>query len=113
MFKKVNDPDKGRKSLTIRHRTMDKDSVTIVKKTFTYVVQEVKEMKQKIAAPQVNIIKVFDTKKNIEKFSFKVKGYFYLTHKNILFKICFKHDLKIQIEWKSKVFSPKKSVALT
>ena len=113
MFRKVCDPGNGTKSISVSSHTEDKESDTLIKKSFLYHVRPAEAVDQTITPPEVYIRKTLDTKQAIETFHFQVVGCFYVTHNRMPMRVDFHHNLNIQIKWKSKVFSPKKSVALT
>jgi len=112
-FEKRYDVEKGQKELSIIQAVEDKECDTKVRKSFTYHVTKLDEMKYQAEPPQINIRKAYDTKKKLEQFSFHVKGNFCLTHGRMPIQVDFEHKLNIDIVWKNKIFSPKKSVILT
>ena len=99
--------------ISLSEKSEDKDCKTIVRKHFVYIVSKVNAMEEQLPPPNVYIKKTFKTKQKIENFSFRVKGNFYLTKDRSIFLVGFCHSLKINIEWKQKDISPKKSVTLT
>ena len=99
--------------MAISQRFNEKDCATSVRKTFIYHVSQSEAVDNQLGTPQIHIVKDLDTKKRIEKFLFQVKGHFYISHQRLLLKVRFQHTLRIQIKWKAKVFSPKKSEVLT
>jgi len=103
----------GRKHFSILQRNEESDCSTRVYKSFRYQLDPNTPSARSDEAPDIYITKNFDTKRGIERFSFSVVGIFYLEDRIRLYKVNFQHTLKIQIKWKSKVFSPKKSVILT
>jgi hypothetical protein len=103
----------GRKHFSILQRNEESDCATRVYKSFRYQVDADPSYEEAPQAPDIFITKNFDTKRGIERFSFTVVGFFYLENRRRLHKVYFQHTLKIQIKWKSKVFSPKKSEILT
>lgn len=111
-FKKRNNPKKGIKRLSIIQKTNDRECSTTVQKSFLYHVVKAEKEEANVEAPEIYIRKTFDTKKGIERFDFKVKGHFYMTHNRWFLKVNFHHKLNINIVWK-KNFSPKKSAVLT
>ena len=113
LFRKSLKPVKRIKSMAIGSVNEDKDSKTRIRKSFVYHVTPAQEAEKTVAAPQIYITKIFDSKSRVEKFHMIVKGSFYMTHNRFLVKVQFRHTLHIQIDWKTKIFSPKKSVALT
>ncbi len=113
LYKRSVATDKRSKFLAVQTRSEDKDSKTLVRKSFMYKVAEAGTENPQIAAPQVFIKKSLDTKKRIERFQFRVQGAFYLNHNRMLMKVDFEHTLHILIFWKHKIFSPKKSAVLT
>ncbi len=113
IFKKQNDLKKRLKSLSLSQTTEDKDCLTEVIKSFEYKVEEADEMQQEIKPPEVYIKKYFNTQSGIERVDFEVQGSFYLSQNRFLYRVKFHHILNIQITWKNKIFSPKKSAVLT
>ena len=91
----------------------DQDCRTHVRKSFVYIVTGAHQGESPIENPQIYVKKFFDTKLQHEKFSFRVKGAFYMTKDRVIYRVDFCHTLKIDIHWKNKIFSPKKSVTLT
>ncbi len=113
LFKSRIDLEKKKKNFSIYSKTEDQQCKTDVRKSFTYVVNRARETAPLSRAPLVFIRKGCDTKKGTESFSFHVKGCFHVTHEDVLMKVLFHHTLDIQIKWKVKNFSPKKSESLT
>ena len=112
VYKKKQSIEHRRKLISIAENSEDKECKTYVRKSFVYIVSKA-ETAGEVNAPEIFIKKRFDTKSLVERFSFRVKGSFYLTREQSLFKVDFCHTLRINILWKSKIFSPKKSVTLT
>ena len=99
------------KVITLREHAEEKDCITDVRKNFIYVANEaMSEEKQPI--PQVHIKKSFDSVSQDEKFSFRVKGAFYVNHSRRLMKVDYCHTLRINLHWKAKASSPKKTVTM-
>ena len=113
LFKKTLDPQNRIKSFSIKTNKEDKDSKTEVEKGFSYHLFTVEQVEPTIEPPQIQIYKEINHQKRIEKFSLAVEGYFYVTRDRMLLKVAFHHTLNIQIYWKRKIFSPKKSEVLT
>ena len=112
-YKKRHSFKHHRKVISINERNEDNDCKTHVHKSFVYVVNEVPEMKQSLAEPNVFIRKRFNSQSQEEQFAFKVKGSFYMKRTRNLYRVDFCHALRILISWKHKVLSPPKSVTLT
>ncbi|MCA9408520.1 MAG: hypothetical protein KC733_07515 [Candidatus Omnitrophica bacterium] len=112
-FRRSCNPNKGRKNLAISSRTEDKECKTYIRKFFNYYVTVSQDRNPQIESPEIRIKKSFNSKRMVEKFKFQVKGVFYMRHKDRQLKVEFHHVLIIHIKWKSKNFSPKKSVSLT
>lgn len=113
-FKRNKDLKRGTKFLHIISKSENHESLTVVRKGFYYKVTKATEGEQPITPPEVFIRKAFDTRQRIEKFSFQVKGTFYMSHDRYLMRVDFHHSLNIKIVWKKKnIFSPKKSEVLT
>ena len=62
--------------------------------------------------PQVHIEKSFDSVRGDEKFSFRVKGFFYVNHSRRLMKVDYCHTLRINLHWKIESSTPKKTVTM-
>jgi len=100
------------KIVTIEENSEDKECVTNVRKDFVYVVCAAEEESTQNDQPQIQIRKSFDTKTRSEKFAFKIKGSFFVNKNRRIFRVLYCHALKIDLLWKVKVFSPKKSVTM-
>ena len=100
------------KIVSIVENSQDEECVTSVRKNFVYVVGEPVDIAQELPAPEIKIKKSFDTITRGEKFLFRVKGVFYANRSRRLYKVMYCHSLKIYLQWKSKVCSPKKSVTV-
>lgn len=112
IFHKANQILSGRgKKIIIRELGEDDQCQTTVKKTFVFLAEPTMSSEDP-GEPQVTIRKSFDSVSRCEKFSFRVKGFFYVNHQRHLVKMNYCHTLKIQLRWKSKTTSPKKSVTL-
>ena len=113
MFKKISDLKRRTKHLSISQSSEDKDCKTVVQKSFSYIVTRVDSLEEPLNPPQIFIQKNLNTKTKVEQFRFEVKGSFYMSHNRFLMKVRFHHTLQIDLTWKTKVFSPKKSAVLT
>ena len=113
LYKKRINLKKRLKTFSIYSRSEDQECKTKVRKGFAYAVDWARKSKPHSKPPLIFINKTFDTKKGIETFSFHVKGYFYINYNRELMRVRFHHTLDIEIKWKVKDFSPKKSVSLT
>jgi hypothetical protein len=99
------------KVITLREHAEEKECITDVRKNFIYVTTEA-QSEERQSVPQVHIKKSFDSVKRDEKFSFRVKGFFYVNHSRRLMKVAYCHTLRIILHWKVKTSSPKKSVTM-
>jgi vacuolar-type H+-ATPase subunit E/Vma4 len=100
------------KMIKIVEKAEDQECLTHVRKTFVYVVLAALDEAEKLPEPQIKIRKSFDTKTREEKFSFRIKGGIYVNHHRRLIRVDYSHTLRINLKWKTKVFSPKKSVTM-
>jgi vacuolar-type H+-ATPase subunit E/Vma4 len=100
------------KIIRIVEKAEDKECVTHIRKAFVYVVSTVVDEAEKLPDPQIKIRKSFDTRTREEKFSFRIKGGIYVNHNRRLLRVDYSHTLRISLKWKTKVFSPKKSVTM-
>ena len=106
MYKKRTTPKDRRKLMSIIEHSEDKECKTYVRKNFTYIVT-IEEKVGKLSDPEIFITKFRDEKTKLEKFSFRVKGTFYLTTDECIAKVRFCHKLNIVLKWKSKALFPK------
>lgn len=113
LFKKNVDLENRTKALAISQKVEDADSFTHIRKSFVYKIFYGEEQDSAVNQPDVIIKKTVDTKRHVEKFCFYVTGFFYMTHQRMLIKVGFRHTLDIDILWKNKSFSSKKSAAMT
>lgn len=112
-YKKRHSLKHHRKVICINEHNEDKDCKTHVHKSFVYVVRTAEDTNTPLKEPHIFIRKRFNSKAKQEHFAFKVKGAFYMSRDRGLFKVDFCHALRIAIDWKDKIFSPKKSANLT
>ncbi len=112
-YRKKQSLKNRRRMISVNEHTEDTDCKTHVRKSFVYIVRSIKKIEKPTEKPDIYIHKAFDSKTNEEKFSFRVKGAFYMENKGSTFLVDFCHTLKIDIQWKNKVFSPNKSATLT
>lgn len=112
IFHKANQILSGRgKKIIIRENGEDAQCQTNVRKSFVFLATPVTSASDPVA-PVVNIKKSFDSVARIERFLFRVKGYFFVNHNRQLVRMNYCHTLKIALRWKAKILSPKKSVTL-
>ena len=100
------------KAISVSESSEDKECKTYVRKNFVYIVSPDVDAQEEIAQPDIFIKKSYDSKTKEERFSFRVKGSFFITRERAFYKVSFCHSLNINITWKVKIFSPK-SVTLT
>lgn len=112
IFHKTREILHGRgKVITLREHTDEKECVTDVRKNFIYVAAQA-QSEESPSVPQVHIAKSFDSLRRDEKFSFRVKGFFYVNHNRHLMKVDYCHTLRINLHWKIKTSTPKKTVTM-
>lgn len=99
------------KVITQREHAEENECITDVRKNFIYVAYEGPQ-EEKLTEPQVHIKKSYDSISRDEKFSFRVKGFFYVNRNRRLVKVGFRHSLRINLHWKVKAALPKKSVTM-
>ena len=113
LYKKMTSLLNRSKAISVSESSEDKECKTYVRKNFVYIVSpDAHPEMEEINPPDIYIKKSYDTKTKEERFSFRVKGCFFITREQAFFKVCFCHSLNINITWKAKIFSPK-SVTLT
>src|SRR5471030_2706040 len=74
------------KVITLREHAEEKECITDVHKNFIYLATEA-QSEEKQSTPRVHIAKSFDSVSRDEKFSFRVKGFFYVNHSRRLMKV--------------------------
>jgi hypothetical protein len=99
------------KVITLREHAEEKECVTDVRKNFIYLATEAQSEEDQ-SIPHVHIAKSFDSVRQDEKFSFRVKGFFYVNHSRRLMKVAYCHTLRINLHWNMKTSSPKKTVTM-
>jgi hypothetical protein len=99
------------KVITLREHAEEPESVTDVRKNFIYVATEA-QSEEEPSVPRVHISKFFDSVSRDEKFSFRVKGSFYVNHSRRLMKVDYCHTLRINLHWKAEATTPKKTVTM-
>ena len=112
-YRKKQSLEHRRKMIAIHEFSEDKDCTTNVCKNFIYKLTAGGTVKDSDEKPEIFIRKEFDTSRREEKFSFRVKGAFFMARNRDIFRVDFCHTLKITIIWRQKAFSPKKSETLT
>ncbi len=112
LYKKLTSLHNRSKAISVAETSEDKECKTYVKKSFVYVVTPEPAQASTAQAPDIFIKKSYDTRTKEEKFSFRVKGIFFINREQSVFRVDFCHTLNIHITWKPKVISPK-SVTLT
>ncbi len=112
LYKKMTSLQNRSKAISVAETSEDKECKTYVKKSFVYMVTPELKIDATQSPPDIYIKKSYDTRTKEERFSFKVKGLFYINRDQMYFRVDFSHSLNIHITWKPKVLSPK-SVTLT
>ena len=112
LHKTRNTLDQRAKIISILENSEDQNCVTNIRKNFVYVVSPEEQEAGEAPQPDIEIKKSFDTKTRDEKFAFRIKGTFFVNRHRRIVKVDYCHSLKIHLHWKTKVFSPKKSVTM-
>ncbi|MEI7998163.1 MAG: hypothetical protein WCH62_01475 [Candidatus Omnitrophota bacterium] len=99
------------KLIIIQEHSQDKECISDVRKNFIYLAQEVNQ-EEDVQPPQVHVRKSFDSVTRNERFSMRVKGFFYVNRNRRLVKVAYYHTLKILLHWKTAIASPSKSVTM-
>ncbi len=102
-----------RKMISIHEFNQDQNVKTHVQKGFFYNIVPVTDQDTQDHIPEIYIQKRIDTKNQTEEFCFRVRGSFVTMTGTSVVRVEFSHKLRINMEWKDKAFSPKKSVTLT
>ena len=99
------------KVITLREHAEEKECVTDVRKNFIYVATEAQSEEEQ-SIPRLHVRKFFDSVSRDERFSFRVKGFFYVNHSRRLMKVEYCHTLRINLHWKVEASAPKKTVTM-
>lgn len=89
--------------IAISEKAENKSAVTRIHKTFIYVVRNESGLPEDLLEPAYTIVKIFDTHKHTEKFTFRVKGAFYLVRDDLCYVVHFCHSLRIDVLHKKLV----------
>ena len=112
LYKKMTSLENRSKAISVSENSEDKECKTRVKKSFLYFVKPDVQIEAHVTPPEIFIKKSYDTKTKEERFSFRVKGYFFINRDQCYYQVNFCHSLNIHITWKPHLISPK-SVTLT
>ena len=113
LYKKRCNTAQRTKVFSILQKMEDAECVTKIHKAFRYeIYPSEKENAFQLGSPQAYIRKTLNTQKAIEKFSFQVKGSFYITYQDHFLKVDFQHTLNIHLKWKSKSLLQQNSTIL-
>ena len=112
-YKRRHSLKNHRKQFFIHEQNDEKDYKTLIRKSFIYKLTTVETAGEENTRPDIFIRKEINHATKEEKFVFRVKGFFFLKNADSILKVEFAHALKIEIFWKTEIFSPKKSETLT
>lgn len=113
LYKKRKSFKNHRETISVSEYSSDKECETRIRKSLVCIATRVQEVGEQTGQPEIYVKKSFDTKLRQENFSFRVKGFFFLTRKCVVFRVDFCHTLRINIVWKNKSFFPTGLVAST
>ena len=105
LYKNLTSLKNKRRVIFVSEKTENKDVLTRIHKVFIYVVTKEVNTLEDLPAPVFCITKNYNTKTKEEKFSFRVKGIFYVSKNKRYLMIHFCHSLRVDISRKSKVYS--------
>ena len=102
LYKNLTSPKNGRRVISVHETNENKDCFTHVHKAFIYLVRKEEKQEESVPKPIFQIFKSFNTKTKAEKFSFRVKGIFYVVKDVSVYTVYFCHSLRIDITHKFK-----------
>ena len=105
LYRNLTSLKNKRKVISVSDKSENKNISTHIHRTFIYVVSNEVEAVEDLPAPVFCITKNFNTKTKEEKFSFRVKGIFYVTNDESFLRVNFCHSLRIDIIPKPKMTS--------
>ena len=97
LYKNETSLKNRRRVIFVSEKSENKNALTRIHKVFIYVVAKEVEAVDEITAPIFSIIKQYNSKTKEEKFSFRVKGTFYIVKENKFLMVHFCHSLRIDI----------------
>ena len=103
LYKKHTSVKNRRRVIAICEKSENKDVITNIHRTFIYMVAGQVNEVEDLPSPVFQIIKNYNTKTKEEKFSFRVKGSFYVIRKEAFLLVHFCHSLKVDLLRKSIV----------
>ncbi len=113
IFRHKLSPAHRRKLVSIHETNSDKQVTTRIRKSFLYQLEIVRDGNTAEQDPEMFIHKQVDSARKYEEFWFRTKGSFCLVSGEDVVRVHFSHSLRIEMQWRQKAFSPKKSVTLT
>lgn len=106
LYKNETSVKNRRRVIFVSEKSESKKVLTRVHKVFIYVVSKEMEGVGEAPAPVFSIVKHFNSKTKEEKFSFRVKGTFYIIKEESYLPVHFCHSLRIDITPKAVVTTP-------
>lgn len=104
MYRNLTSAKNKRRVISVSEKSENKDVITRIHRAFIYIVSREVEAVEDLPAPVFFITKNYHTKTREEKFSFRVKGVFYVIKGNSFLMVHFCHSLRVDIIRKSKVY---------
>lgn len=106
LYKNLTSLKNKRRVIFVSEKSENKDVITHIHRTFIYVVTEEVAEIGNLPDPIFVINKNCNTKTKEEKFSFRVKGVFYVAKDKSYLLVHFCHSLRIDILRKVKLNAP-------
>ncbi len=103
LYKNETSEKNKRRVICVSEISESESYLTRVRRTFIYIIEKAMESQESLSHPVFHITKFFNTKTKTEKFSFRIKGTFYIIKETGSVKINFNHALRIDVVPKSKV----------
>ena len=97
LFKNLTSLKNRRRVISVWEKSESKQTMTRVHKAFIYRITQEVDTITDLPAPVFFIIKHFNTQTKEEKFSFRVKGVFYVVKNSGFLMVQFCHSLRIDI----------------
>ncbi len=107
LYKNFTSLKNKRRVIFVSEKSENKDVVTHIHRTFIYVVTKEVDKVGDLPDPIFVINKNCNTKTREEKFSFRVKGVFYVAKEKRFLLVHFCHSLRIDILRKAKLSTPR------
>lgn len=98
VFKNLTSREKKRRILSTYETVENKGVLTRIKRNFVYIIKDAgNNKKTDLPLPQINVLKIKNSRTRCEKFFCRIKGGLYVANNDKLFFVNFSHSLAINL----------------